>query len=317
MSDIAEIMLESLVMQTNNQKENLRLSVKEISNNCFEIHKEIGETPLAALERFRSAHPEFRDLPMTYAGRLDPMAEGALIILVGEECKNKEKYLDLDKEYEVEVVFGVGTDTYDALGLVVGNDGESNSNPRNYLNILESDHASRQQGDETSQRATEGDSEFVNSLVSKIDLSAYVGKFSQEYPPYSSKTVGGIQLHELARKDELPEKMPENEVEIYSIEAISRRVISGAELFENILHNVSLIKGDFRQSQIIARWQEVLGASKTGYGKISTDSSSDFEILKIRVKCSSGTYMRSLAHRMGKNLGAGAFVLSINRTKYL
>lgn len=71
------------------------------------IYKHIGETPLEALERFRREQGIAADVPMTYAGRLDPMAEGLLLILLGEECKNKEKYLGLDKEYEVEVLFGI------------------------------------------------------------------------------------------------------------------------------------------------------------------------------------------------------------------
>ena len=50
-------------------------------------------------------------------GRLDPLAEGVLLILIGDECKNKEKYLGLDKEYEVAIIFGISTDTGDALGL--------------------------------------------------------------------------------------------------------------------------------------------------------------------------------------------------------
>jgi tRNA U55 pseudouridine synthase TruB len=66
------------------------------------IHKHIGETPLEALERFRRMQIEketdldskrnWQIVPMTYAGRLDPMAEGELLILIGDECRNKEKY---------------------------------------------------------------------------------------------------------------------------------------------------------------------------------------------------------------------------------
>ena len=67
------------------------------------LNKKEGETPLEALEVFRKRKTkqkkEYKDVKMTYAGRLDPMAEGLLIILTGEECKNKEKYLVLDKEY--------------------------------------------------------------------------------------------------------------------------------------------------------------------------------------------------------------------------
>ena len=86
------------------------------------IYKKVGETPLEALENFRTkrldeGHVEYRNIPMTYAGRLDPMAEGDLLILIGEECKKKDAYLGLDKEYEVEVLFGIETDTHDVLGI--------------------------------------------------------------------------------------------------------------------------------------------------------------------------------------------------------
>ena len=59
----------------------------------YVLNKEIGETPLECMERFRLSKGLDPLLPMTYAGRLDPMAEGVLLVLVGEECKNKDKYL--------------------------------------------------------------------------------------------------------------------------------------------------------------------------------------------------------------------------------
>ncbi len=85
------------------------------------LNKKEGETPLQALERLRSSNSKYKDAKMTYAGRLDPMASGLLIILIGDEVKNKEKYLKLNKEYEFEVLFGFATDTYDILGKVVKN----------------------------------------------------------------------------------------------------------------------------------------------------------------------------------------------------
>lgn len=75
------------------------------------IYKRIGETPLEAMEKARFNHPEWEKLPMTYAGRLDPVAEGLLLVLAGEDCKEKDKYLDLTKEYELSVLFGFETDT--------------------------------------------------------------------------------------------------------------------------------------------------------------------------------------------------------------
>lgn len=243
-----------------------------------EVWKSVGETPLEALERFRVekmisdlAQKEYwQNTPMTYAGRLDPMAEGVLLILIGEECKYKEKYLGLDKEYEVEIIFGISTDSYDALGLITTKDSlvEKKIDP------------------------------------TKLDLEKYVGKLIQEYPPYSSKTVGGKQLHELSRTNNLPEEIPNKEVEIYSIKKINESLIKSDELLKIISDRIDLVKGDFRQIEIKDNWKKLLDKN-----------TALFPILKIKVKCSSGTYMRSLAHRIGQDLGSGAFALSIKRTR--
>jgi tRNA U55 pseudouridine synthase TruB len=81
------------------------------------IEKNVGVTPLQAIETFRKEKPELKDLPLTYAGRLDPMAGGKLLVLIGDECKRREKYDGLDKEYEFEVLLGFASDSGDVLGL--------------------------------------------------------------------------------------------------------------------------------------------------------------------------------------------------------
>ena len=86
-------------------------------DNVIIAYKNIGETPLECLERHRKERSIDKDIPMTYAGRLDPMAEGLMILLVGEECKNKDKYLGLDKTYEFKILVGFSTDTYVFLSL--------------------------------------------------------------------------------------------------------------------------------------------------------------------------------------------------------
>ncbi len=258
------------------------------------IHKNLGETPLEALERFRGEKiqndPEhsvtWQTTPMTYAGRLDPVAEGELLILIGDECKNKEKYLGLDKEYEVEILFGVTTDTHDVLGLVTSvAQGMSSENEDGSAHELPAE----------------------NGLLGELDFSKYVGKFSQPYPAYSSKTVNGKQLHELARTDELPDEMPEKEVEIFSIsEAVMRpwTKIIAQELQNRIFNTVDLVKGDFRQNEIKSKWKEEL-----------IEQNQEFDVVTLKVMCSSGTYMRSLAHKIGQDSGCGAIALSIKRTK--
>lgn len=220
-------------------------------------YKNLGETPLECLERIRLEYGKPNELPMTYAGRLDPMAEGLLIILSGDDCKDKDKYLRMDKEYEVEVLFGVSTDTYDVLGVIE--------------NIEKKD-------------------------FDALDFKKYIGKFTQEYPRYSSKIIA---------MKELPEEMPTKEVEIYDIEQIGSSAISGQKIADTVLFNIKKVKGDFRQDQISALWEE-----------FSKDHlKTRFIVVKIRVSCSSGTYMRSLAHRIGIDSGIPALAYSIKRTR--
>lgn len=245
--------------------------------NKFIINKNLGETPLQALERYRAEqvllHANlalwWKTVPMTYAGRLDPMAEGDLLILIDEECKNKDKYLELDKEYEVELVLGISTDSYDSLGL-----------PSLYSSI------------ETVKRG------------GSFDVNTYIGKFNQPYPPYSSKTIDGEQMHSLARSGKLPSNIPFKEVTIYSLEIIESRQISSENLNQIIQKNIDLVIGDFRQEEIKKCWSELFNLVDM-----------DYSVIKIKVKCSSGTYMRSLVNRIGKNMKTGAFALSIKRTK--
>mgnify|MGYP001614864496 FL=1 len=253
-------------------------------NAVITAFKKLGETPLECLERARKENKIDAKIPMTYAGRLDPMAEGVLILLVGEECKNKEKYLGLDKEYEVEVLFGIETDTQDVLGLIKRID---IGNVKN-VGSIENEKRNEKEGD-----------------VGKIDFKKYVGKFVQEYPMYSSKTIKGKQLHEYARAGEEIEEMPTKEVLIYSIEKINERKITGIEVVENILERIFLVTGDFRQIEIGEEWY----AFGEEFGSIP------FNIITLRVKCSSGTYMRTLADKIGKDVGVGALAYSIKRLK--
>lgn len=220
-------------------------------------YKNIGETPLECLERVRNEYGKPTATPMTYAGRLDPMAEGLLIILHGEECKEKDKYLGMDKEYEIEVLFGVSTDTYDVLGVI----------------------------DKIEKKSFEA-----------IDFEKYKGRFVQEYPRYSSRIIA---------MKEVPEEMPTKEVEIYQIEQIGSKAFSGKKIADSIIGNIKKVNGDFRQKEITELWE-----------RFSEDHSKEnFIIVKLKVACSSGTYMRSLANRIGIDAGIPALAYSIKRTR--
>lgn len=232
------------------------------------LYKNKGETPLECLERFRVSNPVYRDVVMTYAGRLDPMAEGLLLVLTGEECKHKEKYLGLTKTYEFEILWGFETDTGDVLGLVSG------------------------QNSRIPERTE----------ITKVTPN-FLGTQTQTYPAYSSKTVQGKALFVWAREGKIQDVLiPKRSMEIFSLVENGERTISGQDMQKQIFENISRVQGDFRQQEIILRWQKVIDV-----GRVYTISS-------FKVECSSGTYVRTLVNDMAHSLATCGVAYSIKRT---
>ena len=59
------------------------------------IEKKIGETPKEIIDRYKKENKDV--IKASYAGRLDPMANGLMILLINNECKQQDKYLKLNK----------------------------------------------------------------------------------------------------------------------------------------------------------------------------------------------------------------------------
>ncbi|MES2023149.1 MAG: hypothetical protein V4439_00510 [Patescibacteria group bacterium] len=241
------------------------------------LNKKEGQTPLEALEQFRRKSKQYARASMTYAGRLDPMASGLLIILAGEECKKKEKYLNLNKEYEFEVLFGFATDTYDILGKIE--------------KIARQDLA-------------------MQDLKEKIkeNLKFFTGKFIQKYPMYSSKPVNGKPLFIHARAGSVV-KSPEHEVEVKSLKFIKMRKIGREKLLKDIEKRIVKVKGDFRQKEILKIWRKELG------GLSRKKLSEQFFSASFKIKCGSGTYVRAIANDLGEKISVPSLALTIKRTK--
>jgi len=190
-------------------------------NSVINIYKRYGETPLQAVERYVALHPEYKGVKMTYAGRLDPMAEGVLIVLTGEKNKEREAYTGLPKEYEFEFILGVETDTYDLLGKITAMNGST-------LPAFEA----------------------VGNTLEK-----YRGTFEQSYPAYSSKVVDGRQLFEYARSGTLSRiVLPKHSVTVKDIKLESVRTMSRDEFLKSTRSAIESVQGDFRQKEILALW---------------------------------------------------------------
>lgn len=249
-----------------------KVTSSDNSGEVVNLYKNLGETPRERLERLRAQKTHYAHEVLSYAGRLDPMAEGVLLCLVGSANKRREQYLDLSKEYTLDVLFGFSTDTYDVLGRVMDT----------------------------------GDTSTVHRSKIEKGLNEFRGHVSQEYPPFSSKTVGGKSLFEWARGNALGALvLPERSVLVYDISLVEMYKVSESVFHSYIDAGVNKVQGDFRQEEITRIWKR--------YVKQSGER--EFPCATIKVSCSSGTYMRSIAHALGRELGVPALALHILRTK--
>lgn len=258
----------------------------KLKNKLF-LYKKVGETPLEVIESFKKENPEYSDQKMSYAGRLDPMAEGLLLILVGQECKQRSKYLNLDKEYEFEILIGFKSDSQDVLGLARKND-----------NLPK-----------------------INNFFSESEIKKVLKKVSKtknmKYPIFSSKTVEGKPLFLWALEKKLDQiEIPKRNVKIFKLDFFERYFLEKRYLEDIIFKKINSIKEvtdpskelgkDFRRGEIRKNWKGIFS---------NIPNERDFMIIKVRCQCSSGTYMRVLAEMIGQELGNFGLAFSIKRTR--
>jgi len=218
------------------------------------------------LERFRTEKNFSAEEKITYAGRLDPMAEGIVPILVKDARFQKDLLTGLEKTYELTVLLGASTDSADMLGVVTA------------LTPIDLD--------------TEVVTSAINNLVSIKELP---------YPMYSSRPVEGKPLFMHARagkKVTVPvKKVTVKDIVLKNIESTTL----GACLIA-ALPIIEKVEGDFRQKEIIACWQQ-------------QGVNTPVVLITFSASVSSGTYMRSLAEKLGENLDVPALAYNIKRTR--
>ena len=185
----------------------------------FLVYKERGETLAMLVKRFRSVQGLSNTVPITYAGRLDPMAEGIVLLLVGADRYKKDSLLGLEKTYEMEVLFGISTDTQDALGLITGE----------LYTSIEPTRLKR----------------LVESMCSVVKLP---------YPSYSSVVVDGKPLFVHTRAGTRV-VAPTKRVTISESILLRTRVVPVELIAREAIEDIGRVEGDFRQASIMKQWQ--------------------------------------------------------------
>ncbi|MBP5679404.1 MAG: tRNA pseudouridine(55) synthase TruB [Bacilli bacterium] len=155
---------------------------QESLNGVIVIKKETGMTSHDVVEKVSRI---LGIKKVGHTGTLDPMAEGVLVVCLGQATKIAELLTAYDKEYIADIKLGITTDTYDQEGKVLE------------------------------------EKEVPEGLPIEEVLSSFQKTYLQEVPIYSAVKVNGKKLYEYAREKKEVE-LPKKEVTIYKIELLEK-----------------------------------------------------------------------------------------------
>lgn len=128
------------------------------------IDKESGMSSHDVVARVRKI---MKTKEVGHCGTLDPLASGLMVILLNEATKLSHYLLEKNKSYDVELRFGLRTDTLDITGKIL----------------------------------SESEIQLTQEEIIQAALSLQ-GEFHWEVPKYSAMKVNGQKLHEMARANE-------------------------------------------------------------------------------------------------------------------
>ena len=245
------------------------------------IYKPIGQTPNELIDIYKKENKNVKKV--SFAGRLDPMAHGTMLLLINEECKMHDIYIGHNKIYEFQILYGFQTDTFDILGIL-----NAYHNPIKFKQKIDS-----------------------------INLNKYIGKTKQEYPPYSSIVVNKKPLWEWSKLGLIDtiKPLPSKEIEIYEFKEIiyESSIESYTSLHEKIKNMIYSLseknQPKFRVPEIMNIWNTYFDSYKDTLIGLTPI------IKKYRANVSSGTYIRSLSNQIGNDIGCGALAIDIKRIK--
>ena len=243
------------------------------------LNKPIGVTPIDYWKEYRDNVFRNPTLKGCVCGKLDPMARGQLLVLLGDKCKEMPRHLNHRKEYEVDIVLGISTDTQDVLGMW--------DTPDTSINQLR----------------------FIQHLRAYKDIT------KQRFHPYSAICVTnqtGLRkpLWWWTKNKRLFEVvMPEKTVAVYNLEILKTETINLFDYIENVIEKLRSVRLDhskFRVDEILGEWMTMR--------ELYRDTRIELPIIKIKIEVSSGFYIRQMLRDIQEATGVFAHCWDINRT---
>lgn len=209
-----------------------------------------------------------------HTGTLDPLATGLLPLCFGAATKFSQTSLDADKRYLATLRLGLTTTTGDAEGEVLRS------------------------------RPLPADGAALRRLV-EAACARFVGRIAQLPPMHSALKHEGRALYDYARAG-IEVARERREVTIHSITVVGNPAPRPAPLGGE----------GANPSPAALPWpaREAVASHADALSRGEGQGGGEDGIVRIDVRCSKGTYIRTLAEDIGEALGCGAHLAALRRT---
>jgi len=253
-----------------------------MSNSFITIYKEPGITmnQLINIHKNKNKNDEnnyennYENDKICFAGRLDPMARGKVILLYNDECKNINRYKHFKKTYQFEIIIGIQTDSDDPLGIIEINIINEINNQNNIYNQIYNE---------------------IKENISNIT-------FCQKFHHYSSKCINGKPLW-YYKKNNIIIESPTHIVSISDYEIGYIKSYDFNEWKNKIINQIKTIDNtcNFNQEFIINQWNNMNDIKK-------------IYSIPITLTVSSGFYVRQFVRDLSDKIKIPLMTFDINRT---
>lgn len=236
-------------------------------------------------------------------GTLDPLADGVLVIGVGNGTKQLQKYLDCTKEYRSTGLLGSATTSYDCCDPILTRKPYDHVTPQAMADLL----------------------------------PRFTGTVSQIPPLYSAVRIDGKRLFEYARENlPLPRPIEPRKVTVHELRLVDwlepgkhafkepdREVPpEDKALVGRVLHMAGRKEGqtDTFKDADAAETDTSSAETTSTWKRLSTETATQTDAagppaFVLEMTVSSGTYVRSIVHDLATAVGSAAHVQTLTRTR--
>ncbi|KAJ3725866.1 pseudouridine synthase [Lentinula raphanica] len=236
------------------------------------------EQPSGSLpQRKKKRSKKVGDVKLGQGGTLDPLADGVLVLGVGQGTKKLTEFLDCTKEYSTTCLLGCETDSYDSEGARV--------------RVAPWKHV-------TKDKVVEA-------------LSQFRGEIQQTPPIFSALKMDGKPLYEYARNGiPLPRPIEPRTVTVHSLELVEWRGSDHAFSWPE----KALTEDQKKAMEVAIRGIDKTATIKDELEPTVQDAERPTAFV-IKMRVSGGTYVRSLVHDLAHALGSAGHVVTLTRSR--